>query len=310
VTRGRLAAATVAVAAAVAVVLMVVFARGWWHDKGGSYAPRAGIVASTRIVPGASLFGTVLTARATVLVDPGQIDPQSIRLESNFSPYVVLSASKRNTPDLGRAVAVTFSYRIQCVIAACLPLMEARKGQQLIPQLVRLRPARITARGRTGVPLARRLLWPEVVVQPRVTPQEIAAADPRIESGFPRSPIGWAISPDLLGALLVSAAAILVLGAGALVASAVGADPRRLRVRRIPAHLTPIDRALALAEHAAAHGEYDEGRKALERLAMELGRHGDRRLAVQAGRLAWSEEDPSADAVDELAAAVKGNSDG
>jgi hypothetical protein len=83
-----------------------------------------------------------------------------------------------------------------------------------------------------------------------------------------------------------------------------------LRAPRIPAHLSPIERALALAEFAAAHGEVAESRKALERLATELRR---RHVPVEAGaaeRLAWSAHDPSPKTIAELADAVRANGTG
>jgi hypothetical protein len=98
-----------------------------------------------------------------------------------------------------------------------------------------------------------------------------------------------------------------VLGAGALVVRVALLDRRPLRALRIPPHLTPIDRALALAEHAARHGEVDESRKALERLAAELRRHGAVERAGDAERLAWSARSPTPESVETLADAVRSN---
>jgi hypothetical protein len=98
-----------------------------------------------------------------------------------------------------------------------------------------------------------------------------------------------------------------VLGAGWLVAAAVAGNTRLVRTRRIPAHLTPIERALVLAEHAAAHGEVDESRKALERLAEELRKRQAGAQADDAERLAWSESGPSPETVAELATSVRSN---
>ena len=117
----------------------------------------------------------------------------------------------------------------------------------------------------------------------------------------------WAIAPGLLGGVALALAALLILGAGWLVASVVGGDTRLVRARQIPAHLTPIERALALAEHATAHGEVDESRKALERLAAELRRRRAVTQADDAERLAWSETDPSPESVAALATSVRSN---
>nr|MBA3842534.1 hypothetical protein [Actinomycetota bacterium] len=64
---------------------------------------------------------------------------------------------------------------------------------------------------------------------------------------------------------------------------------------------------LVLAEHAARHGEVDESRKALERLATALRRQRDGAYAEEAERLAWSERGPTGDAVTELAQTVRSN---
>jgi len=98
-----------------------------------------------------------------------------------------------------------------------------------------------------------------------------------------------------------------MLGAGLLVASVVGRSTRLVRPRRIPARFTAIERALVLAEHATAHGEVDESRKALERLAAELRRQHAGASADDAERLAWSESDPSPETVAELASSVRSN---
>jgi hypothetical protein len=87
----------------------------------------------------------------------------------------------------------------------------------------------------------------------------------------------------------------------------VSRDSRLLRTYRIPAHLSPVERALVLAEHATAHGEVEESRKALERLAEELRKRSAEGDANDAERLAWSESGPSPETVAELATSVRSN---
>ena len=92
---------------------------------------------------------------------------------------------------------------------------------------------------------------------------------------------------------------LLTLAAGWLLAGALRGKPVPLRLR-VPAHLTPLERALALVRVAATEDTEDEARKALERLAAELRRTGHPRLTDSARRLAWSQERPSPAAVEEL----------
>jgi hypothetical protein len=77
-------------------------------------------------------------------------------------------------------------------------------------------------------------------------------------------------------------------------------------VRR-PPRLSPVERALRLAEHAAANGEVEEERKALERLSVELARSGHGELADRARSLAWSEHEPQSDGLSSLAVVVRSN---
>ena len=92
----------------------------------------------------------------------------------------------------------------------------------------------------------------------------------------------------------------LALAGAALLASAVRGKPVPLRLR-VPGHLTPLDRALALVRDAAERDSTAEERKALERLAAVLQRNGHTQLARTAGRIAWSRDEPEAATVEELA---------
>jgi hypothetical protein len=169
-----------------------------------------------------------------------------------------------------------------------------------------LHPAVVTLRDGGGRTRTSRAAWPSFAVASRLTEAEIAFSTPRAPT-LAVAPVTWRITPATVGWLAVAAAGLLLLGAGWLVASVLAADAHPLRARRIPAHLTAIDRALALAEYAAARGEVDESRKALERLAAELRRRRGFAHADDAERLAWSEHGPSARTVAELATSVRSN---
>jgi len=305
-TRGRIAAAVVAVVTVAAVVVLTgVVARGWWRGDGGAYAPRTTLV-RTEITPARSFFGQVLTAHAEVVVDPRRVDPASVALDVNFRPFRIRSESRHVSTGLGRATVIDFRYDIQCFARACVPLGAAGRTRASATAF-QLTGSRVTARERDGRTIAKRVSWPVFGVQSRLTADEIALSTPGIDRPVQPPPVSWAISPDLLGGLALAAAALLTLGAGWLVASAVRGDARPLRVLRIPAHLTPVERALALAEHAAAHGEVDESRKALERLAIELRRRGTATQAGDAEQLAWSAQGPSRETVAALADRVRSN---
>jgi hypothetical protein len=197
---------------------------------------------------------------------------------------------------------IDFTYEIQCITRECVPL---GTGKGAFAE--QLKPATATYRGRDGAAGTVRVRWPVFAVQSRLTAEEIALSTPHAADGSAPPPVSWAVAPGVLSGIAIAAAALLVLGAGWIVAVAVAGNTRLVRARRIPAHLTPVERALMLAEHAAAHGEVDESRKALERLAEELRKRHASAHADDAERLAWSESGPSQETVAKLATSVRSN---
>jgi hypothetical protein len=302
VTRGSIAAALVALVTVAAVVVFAgVVAPGWWRGEGGSYAPKHTLV-RTSITPTRSLFGQIVTARADVVLDPRVVDPASVELAADFKPFRVRWESRRVVPAIGRATVVRFAYELQCVARKCLPAQNDRGATGF-----QVSPTRVTARERGGRKVTARAVWPEFGVQSRLTGDDIAFSTPRIDTAFAAPHVSWAVSPGLVGGIAIGLAGLLVLGAGWLIATVALRDGRPLRTLRIPSHLTPIERALLLAEHAASRGEVPESRKALERLAVELRRSGIPGRADEAEQLAWSQHAPSSETVAGLAEAVRSN---
>jgi len=301
-TRGRLAAVLVGVATvAIAAVFVGAFVRSWSRDEGGSYAPKRPITRAS-VTPARSLFGQVVTLRADVVVDPRAVSVSSVDLAPAFKPFRIRSESRSTTTGIGRASVVSFLYRIQCVSRECLPNEQNRGATEF-----RISPSPATMTGRDGKRLTAAVVWPTFGVQSRLTDSDIGLSTPSIDQPPTLPPISWAVSPASLGWLATGAAILLLLGAGFLIATVVVRDARRLRTPRLPAHLSPIERALVLAEHAAAHGEVPESRKALERLAVELRRRGVGGQADEVEQVAWSEDGPSEASVAQLASDVRSN---
>jgi len=302
-SRGELAAAAVALVAVVGLVAVLVVGHGWWSGNGGSYAPRRALV-STEVAPSRSLFGTPLTARARVVVDPRVIDVKHVELGTNFTPYRVRDEQRTVRGGLGRATIVEFTYTLQCTSRECVPRGGGRAAAAEIVQLPR---ATLTLPQRSRGTVTRRVSWPPAAVQSRLTSDEIGLSTPQAARRTAPAAVTWRISPGLLAGLALAGAIFLGLCAAWLLATVVRRDLTLVRALRIPSHLTPVDRALALAEHAAANGEVDESRKALERLAVELRRRQAAAEADRAERLAWSESDPSQARIHELAEMVRSN---
>jgi hypothetical protein len=302
-TRGDLAAVAIVVLAALVLLLLTFFAHRWWTGEGGSYVPSRAVV-SANVTPTRSLFGDVLTARARIVVDPGDVDAKRIRLTTNFKPYRVRSESHDVSGGPGRSVVVDFAYELQCTSRECLP---RGGGRAAAAEIVRLRAGTATLPRRNGGSVRRAVVWPAVAVQSRLTADEIGLSTPKAMARAAPAAVTWRVAPRRLAAASFGAALLLTLAAAWLIATVARRDLRLVRTPRIPAHLTPIDRALVLAQHAATNGEVDESRKALQRLAIELRRQQEESQAKAAERLAWSASGPSRATVDELAQSVRSN---
>jgi hypothetical protein len=308
-TYRELAALAIGGLSVVGVLLLLgVYAPRWWNGAGGTYAPPT-MVASARVDPAYSLFADVVRLRAHIVVDDREIDPASVALQARFSPLRLVS-EERHVHTLGsRATAIDYLVRVQCVSVECLSASgRVEESGAIRSTPIRLRKARVVAERRsnglrTSVPLE----WPRLLVHSRLTASEVKTGEPGL-GPFPAQSPSYAIAPGLLGGLLIAAGALLALAAGFLLAGAVRGKPVSLRLR-IPAHLTPLERALALVR-VAADDEPTEARKALERLAAELRRSGYRDLASNAGQLAWSAQDPSPRALQKLVDDVAGSVNG
>lgn len=307
--RRELAALSIGALTATGVLLLLGVYAPRWSGGGGTYAPPT-ILTSARVDPAYSFFADVVTLHAHIIVDERAIEPGSVALQSRFSPLRVVSEA-RHVGTLGnRAKAIDYVVRVQCVSLECL----RASGRAELSGAIRSTPIRLPSAQvvavrrsdglRTSVPLN----WPQLLVHSRLTPTEVRAGEPSL-GPFPAQARSYAISPNLLGGLLVAAGVLLALAAGYLLAAAVRGKPVSLRLR-IPAHLTPLERALALVRVAAEDETPTEARKALERLAAELRRSGHRDLAHTAGRLAWSAQQPSPTALEELVDDVSGSVNG
>jgi hypothetical protein len=284
------------------VVLLAVYAPRWWGGSGGTYAP-AQLTVATAARPSSVLFGDLVTYRASALVDRRALDPSSIRLDADFTPFRIVSRTRSVHPIGGHADRVDFTIRVQCVTVDCLRAAgrEAKSGAVLSTP-VALAPARVSAVRPGGAVATAAVTWPTVVIHSRLTPDRIRGGDPSF-GPFPTPAVSYTIPPDLAGALLLSAGVLFALAAGFLLASAIRGERVPLRLR-LPSHLTPLERAITLVEVATRDEQPVESRKALERLAAELRRSGHPDLTEAARRLAWSQEQPSPDAVEELVQTV------
>ena len=115
----RLAAAALALVAVGVLVAVLVL-----RDDGSStealdraQALEARVVVSPRVV----LFGDTVTARVQVALDRARIDPDSLRVEAEFTPWQLVRAPQRIRGDAARATYVETVYVLRCLGPPCVP---------------------------------------------------------------------------------------------------------------------------------------------------------------------------------------------
>jgi hypothetical protein len=233
------------------------------------------------------MFGDALSATVETVVDPALVDPRSVRVHADFRPYRASSTRVVRRQE-GRLTSIEFRYRLECLVRKCLPNGAERH--------VVFRPVRITY----GAGETQTAFWPPVQLASRVAPQELQ--DPVLRSELVRQPaVTYGVRPQLAVAALL-AVAVLLLAYPALLAFRLARHGwRTLRTSRFE-RLTPMERALELMRRAAAAGEGEPSRRALERVARELGEH---ELVTDARRMAWSRPRPESDEMDSLRARLE-----
>jgi hypothetical protein len=296
--RALAVAALVAVAAAAASVVFWLAPR-WDEGQGGTFGVRS-LLVTTSVDPEGALVGDPVSARASVLVDSDAIDPATVRLSARFAPFGLVRTERAVNEEVGRAALVEVTYTLQCVTVDCLYAMEHVVDGRTVARPIRLRRGTLRARTRNGSVERVSFNWPRVNLRSRLDEQTIDLLETR-PAAFRRPDVSYAVSPSSLGWGATGVAVALLLAGGWLVASAVRGR-RLVRHLRIPAHLTGVDRALALLEHARATGDVAGERQALERLALELRKEGQPELSMTATRLAWSKDGPRDEALDSFAA--------
>jgi hypothetical protein len=290
----RWAVIAVQIAAAVLVGLAIkelwVAARGEGDTVG---VPARAVSVTSSIEPDVVAFGTPIVATADVVVDTTVVDPRSITLQTDFSPYEVSDGPVVQRNVEGGSGRVSFRYTLRCLREGCEPA-GARGVARFESGLVRYRFKDNPGVGRDVVD------WPAVIVASRV-------ATPDVEA------IRWRASETQLPAVTTrfgpkTIAVVLLLGALALAACAVWLGRRLWHVPPAVEDAAPRDdrpplqRALELARSGAANGAVaPDRRRALERVARELDAVGLGDLADEARELAWSPRPSGADEVESLA---------
>jgi hypothetical protein len=266
-------------------------------------------IARTSIVPAVHLFAEPVVARLDVTVDPRRLDPDHIRVTSDFRPYEVLRVAKTRDR-LGAVTRLRYAFTLRCLLIECIPRVlpsaageaESGRGDRMKFSFGR---ARVLYGKGTGEPrVVASARWPTLESISRIN----ASSVPRGEFLFrtnvaPLPPATYRLTPTLL-------AVLLLLGAAALLALPVTLVALRWRRRRPPAveeepEVPPLERALRLVEWASENGDVPKQREALELLACELDARDATSIAQDARRLAWSAAPPVGRQATVLVASVR-----
>ena len=282
-------AAVLAGAAAAAAALAVLLPGG----GGGAAVPQLdgrAVAASATIEPRAHLFGDRVTARVDAVVDRAAADPAELRLRADFSPYEPVGPVVVRRSDVGALTRLRFAVPLRCLGGECVPPAARR--------LFTFRQGALVA----GEREVARVSWPEVEVTSRVTQSALVEREAIIQVHWRANmtelpPVTWRVEPWIAVAGIGGLAGLLA--AAAAVLAVLGLRPPR----RAPPPLPPLERALVLLRSARS-GEEEERRRALDLVAAELLRTGERELAATASTLAWSRRLPEERETDELAERV------
>jgi hypothetical protein len=283
--RRLLAVGGLAAACVVALVLVATLGGG----GGDAPGPQGDVAISTSIAPSPLFFGDLVTARAEVLVNRRELDPDTVRLEATFAPFSLVGRPRESRTDSGRTTSIDARYTLQCLVEACLP----QAGGIALPKLL------VHTRPSSDNQVIYNHSWPRVDVVSRVAPAALSIDPPPWRQQVALPAVTYRLEPGRLAAALTLAAALLVLCAFALVVREITRRRRMLLERA--RFRSALARALELARASATRGP-DDRRRALALLARVLAfdPNGGRRLAPAAARLAWGRSEPSTAGLESL----------
>lgn len=282
------------------------------NDAAPVLPPGRAIETSRLLAPTAHLFADPVYARLEVLADRRLLDPDRVRVTTQFEPYETVGAAEASRRDFGEYTRLRFDYTLRCLTTDCIPVrLESILGEQEPGRgerrTFRFPPAQVRYEDPAkGAPvLLRSVSWPPVTSVSRLNEAQAEAEFPFRLSPTPLPSVSYRAKPWTLATLLLAVGLLLLV-------LPVRAVARWWRARRplppqaAPAELTPLERARALLVWSCERGEA-ERRRALSNFAAELTRAGADGVAADAEGLAWSRPAPGSEAVLVFARAGKGS---
>ena len=259
------------------------------------------------VTPQVHLFGDGVTARLAVVADTKWVDPARLRITTSFKPYVAAGEPVVLRLHSGRFAQVTWTWTLHCLTSPCVPrLPPSEKYHDFRFALVHIDYMTKAGKRAYGITAS----WPPVEVLSQESPasESALAATNHLTWHYHLTPVAsptFGVSPTLLFWLALG------LGGAALLAAAGFAGSWYLTVRPRSAgpgfvdSKTTLERALAVLAWAHERGDETLERKALERVAGELGFEAPLptvdELSRTARELAWSADVPGDEEVETFA---------
>jgi hypothetical protein len=271
--------------------------------SGSSIGDGVPLKAYASLSPPIHLFGDRVTASIAVVADTKWVDPDRLRVTASFLPYKPINPPTILRLHTGRFEQLTWTWTLRCLRSPCVPRYPPSDTAHVfhfpLAHIDYLKPNGKPAYGITSA-------WPPLEAITQIGPSVAAALGQKgaLPWRFRIAPVAapaYRVSPSSLYWLSLALAA--ALGCAALLLAgrwALSLRPERAAGPTLSGAATPLERALVLLEWARAHDDDTLQRKALERVADELGTDvGDiDELTEKARELAWSSSGPESGEVD------------
>jgi hypothetical protein len=305
--RRRIVPAVALVVVAVLTTLVLVIRAGDGESGSGQAAPEDSpeVVVDARLLPRTVGFGDTLTAAVEVTVDRRRVDPDSVRIRQEFSPWGQLERPKRTRQDSADTSFLRTTFVLRCAIGPCVPPRETYQ-LEFDPLVVSYR----LLEGGDNESIETR--WPVLVTHSNIVSDDLerreAASTPWRADLVSMPAVTYRISPGLLRWLLFAGAILLGLAGVVLAFRAMPTrepqpepEPEPEPVPTLP----PLELALILlTDEHQANGAADR-RRALELVAEEMEARQEFPIARRARMMAWSEETPTLAETSGLAESVR-----
>ena len=252
-------------------------------------------VVSSSVRPPVHGFGETVVAELVLVGDADVVRPETVRIDPDFAPYEAAGPGRVERVDSGSTVRWHYRFPLRCLREGCAPVTDRRRFEFPLASVAyrfQLSPG----------PASLIVEWPSFEVTARVADDALAQRAWRADVGVVPAPsYRWAPG-TLVVALLVGTAAFAGLGCFLVWRLSrrrelIGVEER---FEEAPS-VSPLDRALELAREASRNGDPPDRRRALERVARELGGQGLADLADRARALAWASGAADPAAIDALA---------